>query len=249
MKNSVADSIRRYLARMNARIADYDSVPVDALTVCVSVGNNKVGKALNVSLPAIVSCTNCAGCMAECYDRRDCRYGNVMDARARNYSILSRDMEKYFRDVVDAILHHPSFTAFRWHVGGDVPPDARGVEYVAHMVAIAREFPQITFWTYTKNYYAYNEYVRRNGGNIADAIPDNLSVMFSQWRGIPMSNPYGFPEFRAYYDDETPAGGMQCPGDCRICRAQGIGCPHRMTVWTRIRGQVKEARKASRRRA
>ena len=165
-----------------------------------------------------------------------------MDARARNYSILSRDMDKYFSDVVDAIRRHPSYDAFRWHVGGDVPALYTGVEYIAHMVDIARMFPGVRFWTYTKNYFAYNEYVRTHGGSIADAIPDNLSVMFSQWRGIDMVNPYGFAEFRAYYDDETPEGDMECAGDCRVCRASGVGCPFRMTVWTRIRGQVKRAR-------
>ena len=231
-----------YFSRMNSARAMYDNMPVDSIRVCVSVCNRKIGKALNVSLPPVLSCPNCAGCMRECYDVRDCRYKNVLNARARNMSILSRDMGKYFRDIIDAIKHHPSFRAFRWHVGGDVPPGASGAEYVRNMMDIARMFPGVRFWTYTKNYRAYNEYVRTHGGSIASAIPENMSVMFSEWRGIPMENPYGFPEFKAYYDDElAPEGVMECTGDCRVCLATGRGCPHRESVWTRIRGQIKRA--------
>lgn len=231
-----------FVPRMRDALARFDAMPVDALSVCVSTGNNKIGKVLNVSLPPVFTCPSCAGCARECYDIRDCRYKNVLNARARNLSIMRRDMNKYFSDIENAIIHHPTFRAFRWHVGGDIPAGDMGAEYFRRMIECARKHPDVRMWTYTKNYYVVNEYVRTHGGNIADAIPENMSIMFSQWRGIPMYNPYGFAEFRAYYDDEIiPVGIMECTGDCRVCMASGIGCPFRVTVWTRIRGQVKRA--------
>ena len=229
---------------MGATIRAYDAIPVSMLSVCVTTGNSKIGRALNVSLPAIFSCPNCKGCAHLCYDVNDCRYSGVMRARARNWSILKRDPGAYWAGIENAIRRHPTYDAMRFHVGGDIPRGDMGADYFREMMETVRRHPDIRFWTYTKNYWIVNEYVRTHGGSIAEAIPENISIMFSEWRGIPMVNPYGFPEFRAYYDDEQPApDAMECPGDCRKCRAEGIGCPFRMSVWTRIRGQ-KRARKA-----
>lgn len=236
-------NIKKYTEKMKKEIAKFDEIQVDDLKVVVTTGNTKIGKVLNVSLPAVFTCPNCSGCVNECYDIRDCRYKNVVSARAKNFSIMARSLDKYFADIQDAINRHPSFDKFRFHVGGDIPI-TNGDEYFAGLVNLVRNNPRIRFWTYSKNYWVINRYVKEHGGTIADAIPDNLSIMFSQWRGIPMFNPYGFAEFRAYYDDEpVPDGIMECTGDCRVCLASGIGCPFRMTVWTRIRNQVKKSRK------
>lgn len=229
-----------YIKKMRDAILENDAHDVTTLQVCISVGNTKIGKVLNVSLPAIISCKECAHCMHECYDVRDCRYKTTLNARARNWSIFTRSPEQFFTQIRKTIRRRRSFRFFRWHVGGDIP----NMEYFAEVVRIAREFPQIRFWIYTKLYELVNEYVRTHGGSIAEAIPENLSVMFSEWRGFRMVNPYGFAEFRAYYDDEeVPEGIMECRGDCRICEEKGLGCPYRKTVWTRIRGQVKKERR------
>lgn len=233
-------NLKTYAQKMVSAIMQCDADDVENLEVCVSTGNTKIGKVLNVSLPAVFSCMQCKHCAKECYDVRDCRYTNTLKARARNWSIVTRSPEKYFSDIRRAIEKHPSFRYFRWHVGGDIP----NLNYFAEVVAIAREYPNVRFWTYTKVYGLVNEYVRTHGGSIAEAIPENMSVMFSEWRGFRMDNPYGFAEFKAYYDDETvPSGIMECTGNCRICEEKGIGCPYRKTVWTRIRGQKKGERR------
>lgn len=229
--------LENYVNAMKEKINHYNSVPVNTLKVCVTAGNEKIGKVLNVSLPPVFTCPNCSGCKHECYDKDDCRYKNVLDARARNYSIMTRDIDGYFAQIQDAVAKHPSFTFFRFHVGGDIP-FSNGDDYFSRMVQFAKNNPSLTIWTYTKNYWTVNRYVKENGGSIKAAIPENFSVMFSQWRGIPMENPYGFAEFQAYYDDETiPDNVMVCPGNCRICEEKKIGCPYRQTVCTRIRKQ------------
>ena len=62
------------------------------------------------------------------------------------------------------------------------------------MIAITKANPGFKFWTYTKNYKAVNEWFDKNGGKAA--CPENFSIMFSEWRGVPMVNTYGFGEFR-----------------------------------------------------
>jgi hypothetical protein len=85
-------------------------------------------------------------------------------------------------------------------------------------------FPDWVFWTYTKAYGYVNRWIELNG---RENLPENLSVMFSVWNGMPCINPYGMPEFRCIMPGETPdAESWPCPGNCEACIASGHGCPH-----------------------
>jgi len=194
-------------------------IPVEDIKMAISKGNRKIGRVMNVSLPPLLSCANCSGCSKLCYDIKAClQYPDtVIDARMRNFAILQKDREEYFRRINDAISRRRLHKFFRWHVAGDII-DA---DYFARMVEIARRHPDFKFWTYTKNYAVVNEWVDKNG---RDALPANLSVMFSEWRGMPMDNPHGFPEFRVVFKDETPPAGFYCPGNCDVCKEINRGC-------------------------
>lgn len=211
---------------MNKRGAELDAMPVEQIPLCISAGNMKIGRVMNVSLAPILSCANCSGCMHLCYDIKACaQYPNtVIDARMRNMTILRRDRAEYFRRIEQAISRRRTNKFFRWHVAGDIVDG----DYFDNMVRIAREHPDFVFWTYTKNYKVVNAWVAEHG---ADKIPANLSVMFSEWRGMPMDNPYGFPEFRVVFKDEQPPKGFYCPGNCDICKNSGRGCIARETVY------------------
>jgi len=225
-----------YLERINAARAKYFAMPVEALNLAVSEGNTKIGKVLNVSLAPVIDCLFCEHCKNECYDIDDCRYTNTLNARARNSVLWHVAPDSFFQQIESAIIHHPSYEYFRFHVGGDIP----GMDYLARMIEVAKNHPEVRFWTYTKVYGLVNLYVKTHGDDRHVAIPDNLTIMFSEWRGFKMSNPYGFPEFKAYYSDETiPEGIMECNGNCRICQENKVGCPYGQTVCTRIRHEVK----------
>ena len=99
------------------------------------------------------------------------------------------------------------------------------------MVQIAKDFPEWRFWTYTKMYWIVNDYVRNNGNNRFVAIPANLSVMFSEWDGVPLDNPYSFPVFSCKLEagnknhpEEYFETLYECPGNCDICIKSGHGC-------------------------
>lgn len=227
------ETLKSYLERMEATIKWYALFPVDSLEVAVSEGNVKVDDIPNVSLPPIFTCPHCNECKKECYDIKAClAYPSVMKARARNYSILKRNAELFWKQLHDKIRkllnRKKGMQFFRFEVGGDIISKS----YFEGMIKTARLFPTVTFWTYTKAHSIVNKYVQEHGGSKAEAIPRNLSVMFSRWEGMTTENPYGFGEFIAIGKDETPpAGAWKCIGNCRKCAELKRGCPVNETAW------------------
>ena len=219
-----------------AALAIFNAIPVKALKVSISKGNRKIGRVMNVSLAPLLTCGNCSKCKYYCYDLKAVlQYTNVCEARARNTSIWQRDPDLYFSQIRKAIKARRTRKFFRWHVSGDIPNKA----YFAEMVAIARENPDFIFWTYTKMYWLVNSYCNENGGR--SAVPENLSVMFSEWDGVPVVNPYGFPQFcckfpegnknhpAEYFDNIFP-----CPGNCDVCLDHHTGCPYGRTSYVNL---------------
>ena len=214
------ESIRKVVKLLEECFHDMMKKDVNDIKLCISKGNRKIGRALNVSLPPILSCGNCKECKHFCYDVRAClQYPNtVINARIRNYVILLKDRERYFNLIDEACSRRKQNKMFRWHVSGDIID----IDYFCRMVEIARKHSDFTFWTYTKMYNIVNEYCDRYG---RESIPGNLSVMFSEWKGMPIVNPYHFGEFRALYaDEEIPANTYYCPGNCEICKECRRGC-------------------------
>lgn len=213
------ESLRKVVSALKNAKDKYMSMPVESIKLCISNGNRKIGKAMNVSLPPILSCGNCKECKHFCYDIRAClQYKNVIDARIRNYVILLRDRDLYFSTIDRVCSRRKSNKMFRWHVSGDIID----LDYFCRMVEIARNHPDFIFWTYTKMYHIVNEYCDKYG---KESIPANFSVMFSEWRGMEMINPYHFGEFRALYENESiPENTYYCPGNCDICKAARRGC-------------------------
>ena len=213
------ETIRKVVSNLVAREMFYMAKNVDDIPMCISDGNIKIGRVLNVSLPPVVTCSNCGECQKLCYDIKACnQYPNtVVDARARNLAILKKNRNEYFDRIEGKIRRRRANKYFRWHVAGDIVD----YDYFCRMVEVAKNHPDFIFWTYTKAYGTVNEYVKRNG---RDAIPANFSIMFSEWRGMPMDNPYGFPEFKVVFKDEEEPNGFYCPGNCDICKAIHRGC-------------------------
>lgn len=220
------ETIQKVVRLLNSCKKKYDSIPVEQIKLCLSTGNRKIGRVMNVSLPPILSCSNCKECKFLCYDIKACmRYPEtVVDARIRNLVILQKDRNEYFNRIEQAISRRRTNKYFRWHVAGDIVD----IDYFDRMVGIAARHPDFKFWTYTKNYSVINDWVAEHG---RDAIPSNFSIMFSEWRGMPMENPHGFPEFRVVFKDEKRPTGFYCPGNCDKCKQSGRGCIARETVY------------------
>ena len=225
------ESIKKVVGLMDETIKKYSMIKdPDEIKICISAGNRKIGKVLNVSLPPIKTCANCSGCMWLCYDVKAClQYPNtVIDARVRNYVLMKNFRELFFSRIREKLSRRKKNKFFRWHVSGDIPD----MEYFKNMIAIAKDFPGFVFWTYTKNYTLVNLYCAQYG---KESIPENLSIMFSEWRGMAMENPYNFPVFSVVFKDDQikpdPKKNHYCPGNCDICLKNGRGCPHRESTY------------------
>lgn len=217
------ETLHKYIELVKACIATFMLLPVNLIKMCISKGNRKIGRVMNVSLPAIITCKkNCQHCKKFCYDIKAClQYAKtVIPARVRNYVILIKDRNEYFNRIDKACEKRRTNKYFRWHVSGDIID----YDYFDRMVKLAKKYPAFKFWTYTKQYYIVNAWILCNGGTKA-ALPENLTIMFSEWRGIEMVNPYGLPEFRIVFkSDKVKPKGYYCPGNCDICKKINRGC-------------------------
>ena len=215
------ETIKKIMAALQALITYFMNLPYAALKLHISKGNSKIGKTHNFSMAPGHTCCNCSKCISWCYDLKACwQYLNVRIARAENTAMMYLDRAATFAKIAHYIATRRANKFFRWHVSGDI----LDVDYFDRMVQIARMFPDWVFWTYTKNYHAVNAWLDNNG---RDALPANLSVMFSLWEGMECPNPYNMPTFRCILPGSEPdPDTWNCPGNCSACIKAGRGCPY-----------------------
>lgn len=221
-KGYSAETLQKFKKKCDELIEYYMSLPLDRLKVCVSDGNKKIGKAKNVSTLPIYSCKHlCGQCSIFCYDIKACiQYTNVINARVKNFVIFKRDREKFFHDIAEDLSKVRAHKFFRYHVGGEI----EDVDEFSRLVDLAKKFPDFVMWTYTKRYNVINLYCDIYGKN---SIPENLRVMFSEWKGKEIVNPYHFPVFACKFPEEDPEKYRdlyKCPGNCDICKKLNRGC-------------------------
>lgn len=191
------------------------------IKLVTSSGNRKIGRCLNVSLAPIVTCGNCSKCKQFCYDvKAVLQYVNVLYARAKNTALFEYSRELFFAQLWTKMERRKKNLFLRFHVSGEI----KDINHLEWIIKTAEKFPQYKIWTYTKMYWTVNQYIMEHGGN-KDCLPANLSIMFSEWKGLPIYNPYNMPVFRCIYPEETaPADCMLCPGNCDVCKAENRGC-------------------------
>lgn len=228
-KGFTQKSLKKLAKLFNQFLKNYENVATEDIPMCISNGNVKIGRVMNVSLAPILSCGNCSECQFWCYDIKAClQYTKtVVDARIRNWVIFIRDRDEFFRRIEDKLRRRRKNKYFRWHVAGDIVD----LDHFIRMVEVAKNHPDFIFWTYTKMYAIVNEFCDKYG---KETIPSNFSVMFSEWRGLPMDNPYGFAEFRVRFDGEPEPPCYHCPGNCDVCKKGNRGCLGQETTYNDI---------------
>lgn len=182
--------------------------------ICISKGNSKMGSIPSVSLPAGTTCRACE-CVAVCYAKRLERLRpSVRRAYAQNLRVWQEDPHTYWREVEASIMMS---RYFRFHVSGDLPDEA----YFRRMVEVAERNPHCDILCFTKKYDIVNGFLRDG------ALPSNLHVIFSGWRGLTMDNPFGLPEAHVRYRNgitTARADAIPCNGNCTECAITDSGC-------------------------
>lgn len=211
------------------KYVDFHTVKRDELNL--SLENSKVGQVLGFNLPIHYSCDHRCECYKDgkCYACAGCY--NFMSNQAlysENLAFYFYHTETEFIDAIcDAIASNPKYKLFRWFECGDI----LSYTFFKSMVEVARRNPDVTFWTYTKKYDIVNRYADDNG---VDAIPQNLTVIFSHWMNkdgsyFPMENPHSFPtsEFIPMGREElTETVTHICPCSDPSVIAQCATCDH-----------------------
>lgn len=182
--------------------------------ISISPGNTKMGAIPSVSLPPVLTCAAGCACAGKCYAARMCRIRkSVAAAYNRNLSILENDPAAYWLQVKAAAM---VTKYFRFHVAGDIVD----TEYLRQMCAVAEFTGSAQILAFTKKYDLVNEYISQGG-----TIPANLHLIFSEWPGMAMENPYNFPVAHVIFKGQQPADNWKiCGGNCAECACQGVGC-------------------------
>lgn len=181
----------------------------------LSKGNMKIGQMFNISLTPVKACGEPAKhCGKACYAKKAHRmYPATRKAWDHNLEHVTRDRIGFFMDLYAALEKEnekAELKFFRWHVGGDILDD----KYFFQMTQIAALMPQTKFLVFTKQYAIINNFL-----NICDGYPENLTVIFSAWPGLPMDNPHHLPVAWMQDGTEKRVTGEEilCPGNCESC--------------------------------
>lgn len=214
-----ADAVRR---RIQSMLAFRDEVNVEEAHVKFSTGNRKTGAQVpSVSLIPVADCGNCAICARGCYDVRNvCFQTTVQKARANNSAIYKVNALKYFKEILEYIIKK-RVRFFRWHVGGDIKDRA----YLESMILIAAKTPFCQHLAFTKMHGLVNELLAES----PNGLPDNLHIIYSDWRGMEFDNPNEMPVSSPLWPDGTKGPHCTdktflCPGSCEECAENGVGC-------------------------
>lgn len=219
-------TIKKVLGNVKKSMSDFLAMDPEKLHVSISRGNDKIGRVLNVSTSPVITCGNCKECAPFCYAMRDLyRFANtVIPARAKNTVLAMYHRDKYFAEIDKAMSRKRTNKYFRYHVAGEIID----FDYLCRMVETARNHPDFIVWTYTKMHALVNLYCKTYG---REAIPNNFIIMFSEWDGMPLINPYNFPIFTCKLkkgNKNHPAEYFEtlykCPGNCDDCKRDKRGC-------------------------
>ena len=145
-------------------------------------GNLKLDKNIaRFSLPEVVTCScNCHGCYAK---KR--LFDNVKKSRLSNLFLIEHALNNnIFKEVlkskikIELLLHDYACklsnkkSLMRWHDSGDI----YNLNHFYLLIDIAWENPYINFFTYTKNYIVWLEYLKLENEN---KLPKNFNIVSS----------------------------------------------------------------------
>lgn len=182
--------------------------------ISISNGNSKMGKIPSVSLPPVKTCASGCPCAQKCYAVKLCRiYKTVKNAYDHNLSIWETDPDGYFSQVSNAMKMS---RFFRMHVSGDFPT----FDYFLKFIDTVRENPHCEVLVFTKRYSFVNAFLF-----CGKTLPENLHLIFSDWCGMRIENPYNLPIAHVVFKGGEPLNSWkECTGNCETCARSGSGC-------------------------
>jgi hypothetical protein len=169
----------------------------------ISLGNSKLGKIPNISLPAIITCPKEVPCIEDCYCNSEVFYWKLAREKWReNWELYQANPYEYFEQL-DKFLAKIKPAYFRYHVSGDCPDQ----NYADNMYLISMRYPDTQFLVFTKRFdYDFHD------------MP-NLKIKYSVW---PMWTTHKKPKAYVITKEEIAKWGYDkeykiCKGKCDDC--------------------------------
>lgn len=161
----------------------------------VNRGNTKTGKQCYViNFPPITTCRLNAPCASICYAMKAYRLYPQVKTCYDNNLMSWRDRPKEIMWEILAQIPEKK-SVCRLFASGDFSD----INFFLLMVEIAKARPLTTFYAYTKQY----EIVNCAMDLLKGILPENLKIIFSEWDGLLMPNPYNFPVARVILKSDT----------------------------------------------
>ena len=167
-------------------------------------GNSKLKNMLVYSHTPIKGCLDCSTCFSTCYAVKSYKqYPSVKKAWDRNLDLARNDISEFITKTTLELLKTKK-SVVRIHSSGDFISQ----EYVEAWYLIAREFPLIQFYTYTKSYNRFDF------SNLESLSNVNIILSF-------IGDKLNYGDFAHCNDLVTNHGAFLCPS---TNRGEGVTC-------------------------
>jgi len=146
--------------------------PIGPVNELLKIGNDKTGKAVRTwSMNQSTCPCHCVGCYADAghYHR-----ANVVESLRRNTELAKNHLEFLNRALRAQLETLPTGTEIRIHAVGDFFSG----EYLDMWHDIARDFPELIFWTYTKVRAFENAFADLANANIVKSVVEGFGFNF-----------------------------------------------------------------------
>jgi hypothetical protein len=171
MKISKASTYAKYGIKYDAKTGSIET-PIGPMKELLKVGNSKTGKKVKTWSMNQTTCpVHCKGCYANygCY-----QFANVKESLRKNTELATDHLE-FLNNALRAQLETmPAGTEIRIHAVGDFFSG----EYLTMWHEIAKDFPNLIFWTYTKVRAFENAFNDLDNANIVKSIVDGFGFNF-----------------------------------------------------------------------
>ena len=155
----------------------------------------------------------CPGCYAI---REQKRYPTVLPARVERYeSSLNSDFTQRVVKEIKSLKTQPKH--FRIHASGDFYSQ----DYISSWESIAKEFPNIIFYAYTKRKKDFNF-------STLESLPNVVIINSFHFKGLNYGPLNEAPQ-GAFICPHQKGTDIQCGKDCEWCMTKG--CADKQGVW------------------
>ena len=184
-----------------------------------STNNKKLGSRIgSINFLPILSCADNIPCSHNCYARKGRQ--NANNARwcyFLNWLSYFNDKDKFFSKLKNYILYE-ELSIIRYFSAGDIPDK----DFFVKACELAESLNGIKFLCFTKKGNIVNDYLDQN-----EKIPNNFSVILSQWGSWQQNNPYDLPTAYVklkHIECEIPNNAIKCSNYCGDCIRTDHNC-------------------------